>query len=96
MKKFYWFPKLIAVKLKEEYWDGKCPPDDNGMTTYSCTFSPAYYWVGKEYYKWLWFEYEKRLVENKDFEVYNKTMNFINVYPKGTLISIEHNYARTK
>lgn len=90
MKKFCWLPKVVLVEIKQDYWDGAFPPDEDGMVSATWIGNPRYFWVGYEYKKWLWFDYKKQIYENKEFEVYKDNLHIIKHYPHGVLFKIKY------
>ena len=54
-------PKKYKIELSREYF--------NGRLSANCTSNPRYFWYGFVCYKWLWFEFKRKLKYNKDFSV---------------------------
>lgn len=79
-----WFPKIINIELKRKYFDGYISP--------TCTGTAKWYWHGYVVYKWLWFSWEKELIEYRDFEEINQEIEFKFDIPKEANVLIRYAY----
>ncbi len=70
-----WLPKIIRVEINRHYCDGLISP--------TCTCTPHYYWNGYKYYNWLWFDWKRKLIKGKHFEVWDGKLEFKSVIPIG-------------
>jgi len=75
-------PKLCSIELTQYYCDGSI-----NQTT---TSSPRYYWLGKKHYKWLWFEFNRKLISGRDYIVFAGQVTFTEIYGSNVEITISY------
>ena len=56
-----WLPKCSTIEIERCYFDG--------IINECTTGTPKYYWTGKKYYDWLWFEFSRNFKHGRDFKV---------------------------
>lgn len=69
-------PKLIKIEITRNYY----------IDIISLINSS--YWSGIRYYNWLWFNWEKQMLNGKHFKVENSTIEFSKIYNQDVEIVI--------